>query len=372
VPVSLGVKWLTDVWDQCGGLHATSPINAKLEEVCEKWLVDLFHLPQGTVAGFVSGTSMANLTGLAAARYHVLDRLDWDISAKGLRGAPAFRVLAHEQCHTSIRRTLVMLGIGSDEVEWIPSDSEGRIIVDAIPKLDASCIVILQAGNVNSGAFDDFDTVCDAANQAGAWVHIDGAFGLWAAATQSLAYLMKGMEKASSWAVDGHKTLNTPYDSGIILCRHRKSMLNALKASGAYLVFDEYRDPILYSPEMSKRSRAIELWATMKYLGKDGIDQMVTRFHELAKFFAKELVKIDGFEIVNEVVFNQVLVQCKSDAMTIKTMKHIQELRECWVGGSVWRDRKVIRVSICSWMTTEADLKRSIKSFEKALSIAGS
>ena len=370
VPAAVGIKWLTDVWDQCGGLYATSPINAKLEEVCEKWLVDLFNLPKDSVAGFVSGTSMANLCGLAAARYAVLDQLGWDINAKGLRGAPPFRVIAHHQSHTSIKRTLAILGLGIDNVEWVEADDQGRISVANLPQLDSSCIVIIQAGNVNSGAFDDIDQVCDLANAVGAWVHVDGAFGLWAAATTRLSHLTKGLEKATSWAVDGHKTLNTPYDSGIIMCRNRKALVSAMQASGEYLIFNEYRDPILFSPEMSKRARAIELWATMKYLGKNGIDDMVVTFHELALLFADQVRRLEGFEVLNDVVFNQVLLRCKTDELTLATMRIIQASGECWVGGSTWENRPVIRMSICSWVTTKDDIIQTAGVFERALSEA--
>ncbi len=366
VPVSLGVKWLSDIWDQCGGLYLTSPINAMLEDVCEKWLKDIFNLPKETVAGFVSGTSMANLCGLAAARFHLLNKLGWDVHKKGLNGAPKLRILAHEQVHASVKKTLGMLGFGTNSIEWLPSDSQGRLVVDAVPKLDDHCLILLQAGNVNTGAFDDFTKVCDLANQAGAWVHIDGAFGLWARTTTSLSYLAKGMEKASSWAVDGHKTLNTPYDSGIIMCRYPDALVSALQSTGEYIIYSEHRDPLLYTPEMSKRSRAIELWATMKYLGKDGIDQMITTFHQRAKQLEEGLGKI-GFKIINEVVFNQVLIATDNEEKTKQVIKYVQESRECWVGGSTWQGKQVIRISVCSWMTNEQDIERTISLFEKAI-----
>lgn len=365
IPAALGAKWLADVWDQCGGLFNTSPINAQLEGVCERWLKDIFRLPEETVAGFVSGTSTANLCALAAARFQLLQNLGWDVNRRGLNGAPALRVIAHEQIHASVKRTLALLGYGSDTVEWIPSDEQGRLRLEQLPALDNACLVLLQAGNANTGSYDDFDRVGDLANQVGAWVHIDGAFGLWAAASASLSHLTKGMEKASSWAVDGHKTLNTPYDSGIVLCRYPKALITAMQANGEYLVYSEQRDPILYTTEMSKRSRAIELWAVMKYLGKRGIDAMVTTFHTRAKQLEQGL-RTAGFRIVNEVVFNQMLMATEDEQKTKQIVEYIQRSGECWLGGSTWRGEAVIRVSICSWMTSEDDIERTIQLFKKA------
>jgi len=362
VPIALGVKWLTDVWDQCGGLYFASPINSKLEAICENWLKDIFNLPKETVAGFVSGTSTANLCALAAARYQLLKNLGWDVNEDGLYGAPKIRIIAHEQVHASVKKTVALLGIGKKNVEWIPSDDQGRMIVEKLPELDNSCMVLMQAGNANTGAFDDFDTVCDLANKAGAWVHIDGAFGLWAAASKSRGYLTKGMEKASSWAVDGHKTLNTPYDSGIVLCRYPDALISAMQATGEYLIYSDHREPILYTTEMSKRSRAIELWATMKYLGKDGIDQMVSTLHLRAEQLARGLM-LAGFEVINEVVFNQVLVAGESEEASKEIVNFIQESGECWLGGTVWNGKAAIRISVCSWRTTEEDIDRTIRLF---------
>ena len=364
VPVSLGVKWLSDIWDQCGGLYLTSPINAKLETICENWLKKIFNLHEQTIAGFVSGTSMANLCGLSAARFHLLKKMDWNINENGLNGAPELRIIAHDQVHASVKKTLSMLGYGKKSIELIPSDNQGKLIIAELPKLDNSCLVLLQAGNVNTGSFDNFEQVCDLANEVGAWVHIDGAFGLWAAASKTLSHLTKGMEKASSWAVDGHKTLNTPYDSGVVLCKHPDALISSLQATGEYIIYSDHRDPLLYTPELSKRSRAIELWATMKYLGCKGIDEMVTGFHLRAKQLEKGLKEI-GFQIVNDVVFNQVLIASENDEKTKQIIQHIQKSGECWLGGSTWQGKAVIRVSICSWMTTENDIKRTIELFKK-------
>ncbi|MEM6377260.1 MAG: aminotransferase class V-fold PLP-dependent enzyme [Bacteroidota bacterium] len=365
VPAALGVKWLSDAWDQNGGLFFTSPINSKLEQVCEQWLKSLFGLPDETVAGFVSGTSMANLSALCAARYQLLKNQGWDINQDGLVGAPPIRILAHQQVHSSIKKTLAMLGFGYNNIEWLPSDDQGRLIVSALPTLDNSCLILLQAGNVNTGAFDPFDAVCELAENTGAWIHIDGAFGLWAAATTKLKALTKGMERADSWAVDGHKTLNTPYDCGIVLCRHEDVLISALQATGSYLVYSENRDPILYGPEMSKRARAIELWATLKSLGRSGVDEMVTQFHELAKAIAQKLTE-HNFEIINEVAFNQVLVRMPKEQATKALLANIQKSGTIWLGGSTWEDKPAIRISICSWKTTMADIEQAVATFVAA------
>ena len=366
LPVTLGTKWLSDVWDQCGGLFLTSPINAHMETICENWLKDIFKLPNETVAGFVSGGSMANLCGLAAARFRLLNNVGWDINKKGLAGSPPIRIITHEQIHASIKKTLTLLGFGTESIEWVAADDQGRMQVDQLPELDNRSLLILQAGNANTGSFDHFEVLCKKANKAGAWVHVDGAFGLWAAATGGLAHLTKGVQKANSWAVDGHKTLNTPYDSGIVLCSDPDAMISALQATGEYIIYSEQRDPLLYTPELSKRSRAIELWAALKYLGKEGIDKMVMGFHERAKQLEDGLKEI-GLDVINEVVFNQVLVRAKSDNQTKAIIQQIQTSGKCWLGGSTWKGQAVIRVSISSWMTTEKDINQTIELFAQCL-----
>ncbi|MEQ9441556.1 MAG: aminotransferase class V-fold PLP-dependent enzyme [Cyclobacteriaceae bacterium] len=369
LPVGLAAKHLGTYWDQASALHVLSPICAKLEAVVEKWLIQLFHLPENTAAGFVSGSSTANLCALAAARYRILERQGWDINAQGLFNAPRIRIVTGKHAHSSILKAISILGFGQDHIEWVAVDDQGRIMPEDMPALDEKTILILQAGNVSSGAFDDFNTLCDAANKAGAWVHIDGAFGLWAEAVASLKHLTAGMGKASSWAVDGHKTLNTPYDCGIVLCADQAALAAALHMSGSYIIESKERDGMFYTPEMSRRSRIIELWAILKYLGKSGIDQMVYAMHERARQFAWEISRRDGFYVDNEVVFNQVLVRCDDDETTEQVLKNVQELRECWAGGAQWFGKRVIRVSVCSWATTAPDITRSVVSFEKALSM---
>jgi len=365
LPVSLAARWLSDFWDQNTALEIMSPIASKLETLVEGWLCDLLHLPDRTAAGFVSGTTQANFCGLAAARFSILKKQDWDLNAKGLYGAPRIRIVAGKHLHASAMRAIISLGLGKDNIEWIDVDEQGRLMQEQLPELDETCIVMLQAGNVNSGAFDPFEEVIEKARAADAWVHVDGAFGLWAGAVEQFNPLTRGMEKANSWSVDGHKTLNTPYDCGIVLCENREALVSALHASGDYLIYGDKRDGMLYTGAMSRRSRIVELWAIIKYLGKAGIEEMISGLHLRAVQFAQEF-KQEGFQVLNDVVFNQVLIACETDELTNRTLSNLQELRECWCGGSVWFGKSVIRISVCSWATTEEDVSRSVKSFVKA------
>lgn len=372
IPTALAARELSSYWDQNPALYAISPAVATIEDVTQSWLNQLLGLPEHTVAGFVSGTSMSLLAGLAAARYRVFQRANWDVNAKGLNGAPPIRILAGREAHGTVLKAVAMLGLGTDNITWLEVDRQGRIIPENLPQLDASTILILQAGNVNSGSFDFFEQLCQQANQANAWVHIDGAFGLWAAGSR-LNHLTKGIEKAQSWSVDGHKTLNTPYDSGLILCSDEEALISALQMSGAYIQHstdrNTCRDGMYYTPEMSRRARAVELWATLKYLGKSGVDELVFGLHQRAQQFAQEISTVTGFTVLNEVVFNQVVVVCADDQQTLNVMQQIQHLRECWVGSSKWQGRTVIRVSVCSWATTVDDITRSVASFKAALAL---
>ena len=365
VPAALAARWLSDTWDQNAALHVISPIAAKLEQVCERWLKELFHLPEETVAGYVGGTSVATLCGLAAARYHLLKKLGWDVNLKGLRQAPEIRTVLSEQAHGTVFKALALLGFGRDELELVPADEQGRIQPDQLPPLDSRTLLVLQAGNVNTGAFDEFESICSQANLAGAWVHIDGAFGLWAEASGNKRHLTSGIGKGDSWSVDGHKTLNTPYDCGIVLCRHPDSLVAAMQASGSYIIYSDKRDGMLYVPDMSRRARSIELWATLKYLGRSGIEQLVNGLCEKASFFAGELNR-NGFQILNEVVFNQVLVACDTPDQTQATLERIQGSGVVWCGGTVWKDEPAIRISVCSWATTSEDVRRCVAEFVKA------
>jgi glutamate/tyrosine decarboxylase-like PLP-dependent enzyme len=365
VPVALAAKWLADVWDQNGALYVMSPIVSQLETVCEKWMVDLLGLPEGTAAGFVGGTSVATLCGLAAGRSELLKRMGWDVNTDGLFGAPSLRVIVGEQAHATIFKALSLLGLGRARVELVPADDQGRMIPDKLPELDGSCLVIAQAGNVNSGAFDPLDEIGDRVRRANAWLHIDGAFGLWATASKTKQYLTQGMEKADSWSVDGHKTLNTPYDCGVILCKHREAFVSAMQMNASYIILSDKRDGTHYAPDLSRRARAVELWATLKFFGRDGVEELVDRLCSHAQRFAEQL-QSQGFRVLNDVVFNQVLVACDTPELTKATLEHIQHSGECWCGSAVWRGEPVIRISVCSWATTEADVERSAAAFVKA------
>ena len=371
-PVALASKWLTDVWDQNSGLYAMSPVCSAIESITERWLRELLGLPKMTVTSFLSGSSMAIFCGLAAARYRLYQRCGWDFNRKGHRGAPVIRIVAPDSAHSAVIKSLGLLGFGLDTVEWVATDDQGRLDITHLPTLDDTTIVILQAGNVNTGSFDPFDEVCMRANKVGAWVHIDGAFGLWAAASKELRHLTAGMEKAQSWSVDGHKTLNTPYDSGMLLCVDQEALTASMQSSGSYLNFSEQRDGMVYTPEMSRRARAIELWATLKYLGQQGVDQLVSQLHERALQFASELTD-NGFKVLNQVVFNQVLVGFdEDDDYTQKLVSEIQASGECWVGTSRWDNQLVIRISVCSWVTTEEDISRSVNAFVAARNLIAS
>ena len=365
IPVALAVKWLSDIWDQNCALYLMSPIVSHLEAICEKWLKELFELPSGTVAGLVSGTSIATLCGIAAARNEILRCQGWDINLKGLFGAPPIRIVIGEQAHASVIKALSLTGFGKEQIELAPVDSQGRMDANTLPLLDEKTILILQAGNVNSGSFDPFAKICTKANYAGSWVHIDGAFGLWAVASTKKKFLISGMEKADSWSVDAHKTLNAPYDCGIILCKNREALAMAMQANGSYIHYGEKRDGMFFTPEMSRRARAIELWATLKYLGRKGVEEIVDGLCDRAQQFSEQL-STAGFNILNEVVFNQILVSCDTVEETNKTLKNIQESGECWCGGAIWNGEPVIRISVCSWATTVKDIDHSVAAFIKA------
>lgn len=365
IPVSMAASWLSDFWDQNAGMYMTSPVVSKLETVVERWLRQLFRFPDSVVSGFVSGTTAAVFCSLAAARYRILKQQGWDVNEKGLFNAPKLRLVAGRHAHGAVLKAVSMLGLGKDNIEWVDVDSQGRIIADKIPGLDANTILILQAGNVNSGSFDPFEEIIDKAVRAKAWIHVDGAFGLWASCSGNLRHLTNGIEKANSWSVDGHKTLNTPYDCGIVLCNDQDALISALHVTGSYLMHTEARDGYSYTPEMSRRARIVELWTTIKYLGSDGIRELVDGLHERSIQFAHE-IEHAGFLVMNEVVFNQVLVACENDDTTGRVLELIQKSGECWCGSTLWDNRKVIRVSVSSWATTAEDITRSVNAFKKA------
>jgi len=370
LPVGLAARWMADTWDQNTAHYVMSPINSRLEEICEHWIVSL-DFPAETTAGFVSGTTIANLSGLCAGRNELLRRRGWDVARKGLYGAPKIRVVAGADAHAAVHKSISMLGLGSESVELVPVDEQGRMRPDQMPKLDGGALVIAQVGNVNSGAIDPVGEICDRAHVAGSWVHIDGAFGLWARVLPSMREICAGIEKADSWSVDAHKTLNVPYDSGIVLCRHREALMNAFKASASYFQWSEHRDSMNFRPSMSARARVIELWAILKSLGRSGVQSLVEQLCANARKFG-ELLSDEGFQIENEIVFNQVLVSCEDDAITKATVQNIQRLGECWCGGSVWRGKAVIRISVCDWATTAKEIERSVRAFVQARAAARS
>lgn len=365
LPVSLAARWLSDAWDQNAALFVMSPLAAKMEDVCERWLVDLLGLPAGTAAGFVSGSSTAILCALAAARDSLLLRQGWDVRERGLYGAPTLSVVLGEQAHSSVLKALSLLGMGKANVVFAPVDGQGRIDPLRLPEIDGNTLLILQAGNVNGGAFDPFSSLCTRARACGAWVHVDGAFGLWAAACEETRPLVRGMDLADSWSTDAHKTLNAPYDNGIVFCRDRTALIQTMQASGSYLQYSEQRDGMLYTPEMSRRARSIELWAALRYLGRTGVDALVSGLCERAREFSDAL-RASGFRVLNDVVFNQLVVACDSPEETRAALREIQQGGVCWCGGAVWRSEPVIRVSVCSWRTTIEDVMRSAGAFVEA------
>ena len=359
LPVTVAANWLACAWDQCAGLEVLSPAAAAIEDVAERWLVELFSLPRGAAAGFVTGATTANFTALAAARHAVLAEAGWDVEAKGLFAAPPITVIAGEEVHVSALKALAMLGLGRDRIVNVQADSQGRMRAAAFPVISGPTIVCIQAGNVNSGAFDPAAEICQKAHAAGAWVHVDGAFGLWAAAVPSLANLTRGISEADSWATDAHKWLNVPYDSGIAFVRNRKQLKAAMNVSAAYLERGEKREPNQYTPEMSRRARGVEIWAALRSLGRAGLTDLIESTCRHARRFAEGLRKA-GYEILNDVTLNQVLVSFGGDEQTRRVIEAIQEDGTCWCGGTVWRGRAAMRISVSSWATTEGDVENSL------------
>ena len=360
LPAALAANWLAGVWDQNAAMQVMSPIAAKLEEIVQSWVLDLFGLPSGSGAGFVTGTTMANFSGLAAARSAVLQRAGWNIEEDGLIGAPPIRVVVGQEVHVSVLRALTMLGLGRSRVITVPVDGQGRMRADALPPLDEQTIVCIQAGNVNTGAFDPANEICTRAREAGAWVHVDGAFGLWAAVSPLYAPLLDGMQQAESWAIDCHKWLNVPYDSGIVVVREPEHLRRALSwGSAAYLTQGSGREPWQFTPDASRRARGIELWAAMRSLGRSGLREMIERNCRQARLFADRL-RSAGVRVLNEVVLNQVLVLFGSPEETQRVIAEVQADGTCWCGGTVWQGQTAMRISVSSWATTDEDVDRSV------------
>ena len=374
-PVGIAADWLTSAWDQNSGLREVTPAHSAAREAVEGWFIDILGLPAAATMGTVTGGMMANFTGLAAGRHAVLARDGWDVEQRGLQGAPRVRVLVGEERHDTVDLALRYLGLGAPEP--VPADDQGRIDVAALAEaLQAGgggpTIVALQAGNVHSGAFDDFASAIPLAHTHGAWVHIDGAFGLWAGASPRTRHLVAGYEQADSWATDAHKTLNVPYDSGLVFVADGKAHRAALGIHAPYLLHSKGApEPLELTPEFSQRGRAFVLWATLRYLGRDGVSGLVDRLVGHARAFAEGVRDLGG-EVLNDVVFTQVCTTWGDDATTAEVERLILAEGETWMTGSTWRGRKVLRISVTGQATTAADVQRSLAALERAYAAARS
>lgn len=360
VPAALGASWLVSAWDQNTSLRVMSPVGAALEETALAWTCSLLGLPEDCAGALVTGATMANFTCLAAARHHVLARAGWDVEAKGLAGAPPIRVVVGEEAHATLFKALALLGLGRDCAVRVPADGQGRMRADKLPPLDASTILCLQAGNVNTGAFDPAAQIIPAAREQGAWVHVDSAFGLWAGASPAYRHLTTGFDGADSWATDAHKWPNVGYDCGVALVRSGEDLRAAMAVSAAYLLAGGDREPMHYGPESSRRARGVELWAALRSLGRRGMAELVERTCRHARRFAQALTAA-GLRVLNDVVINQVLVEMTEDAI-----RAVQEDGTCWCGGTVWQGRTAMRISVSSWKTTDEDVERSVEAILKA------
>ena len=359
LPTALAANWLAGAWDQNAGSGVSSPMAATVEEIALRWLLDVLGLPPQCGGAFVTGATMANFTALAAARQAVLQKVGWDVARQGLFGAPLITVVVGAEVHPTVLKALSMLGLGRERVVTTPVDGQGRMRADALPLLSGPAIVCIQAGNVNTGAFDPADLICRWAHDAGAWVHVDGAFGLWAAASPMRAHLVAGYAEADSWATDAHKWLNVPYDSGVALFRDPAALRTTLRLQAAYLPPGPTRDPYDYTPESSRRARGIEIWAALRSLGRSGLADLVERTCRHASRFAEGL-HAAGYEILNEVALNQVLVAFGDAETTRRVIAELQADGTCWCGGTLWQGRTAMRISVSSWATTETDVERSL------------
>jgi glutamate/tyrosine decarboxylase-like PLP-dependent enzyme len=383
LPAALAADWLAATWDQNAGLFALSPAAAAVEDACADWLVDLLGLPATVTTGFVTGGLMANFTGLAAARHQVLAAAGWDVERDGLAGAPPVRLVVGAERHVTVDIALRYLGFGGGHLRVVPADGQGRMRADALQDTLAAgggpAIVCAQAGNVNTGAFDPLGPICDAAKGHGAWVHVDGAFGLWAAASPALRHLVEGLERADSWAADAHKWLNVPYDSGLAFVAHPDAHRAAFAKVASYFVTgqEEERDPDAFTPEASRRARGFPVWAALRSLGRSGTAALVERCCAHARHFADALGQAAGVEVLNEVVLNQVLVRFLDpggdhDARTREVIRRVQADGTLWLGGTTWHDMAAMRISVSGWATTEEDVDRSVEAILRAAAAAGS
>ena len=361
LPVTLAANWLASAWDQNAGLDAITPAAARIEQVALRWLVELLGLPKGTGGAFVTGATVANFTALAAARHAVLQRAGWNVEADGLFGAPPVTVVIGEEAHPTLTKSLGLLGFGRSRVLRVPVDGQGRMRADALPEISGPTVVCAQVGNVNTGACDPVAGLGERLRGSGAWLHVDGAFGLWAAAAPAVAHLVQGIEVADSWATDAHKWLNVPYDSGLAFVREPDALRAAMAITADYLpTGSAFRNPSDYTPELSRRARGIEIWAALQGLGRQGVAELIERNCRQARRFAEGL-RSTGFEVLNDVVLNQVLVSFGEAATTQRVIAALQAEGTCWCGGTVWQGRTAMRISVSSWATTDADVERSLE-----------
>jgi glutamate/tyrosine decarboxylase-like PLP-dependent enzyme len=361
LPGTLAANWLAGAWDQNAGLYRTTPGVAHLEVVALRWLVELLELPAGSGGAFVTGATVANFSALAAARNEVLARVGWNVEAQGLFGAPPITVMTGDEAHPTLLKSLGMLGLGRARIVRVPVDGQGRMRADALPAIRGPTVLCLQAGNVNTGAFDPFEALIPPARAAGAWVHVDGAFGLWAKASALLRPLARGLEHADSWATDAHKWLNVPYDSGLAFVRDGNTLKAAMAITAEYLPTETAeRNPSDFTPELSRRARGVEVWAALRFLGRAGLAELFERNCRQARRFAAAFQEA-GYEVLNDVVLNQVLVAFGDAERTKRVIAAIQEEGTCWCGGTVWQGRTAMRISVCSWATTDADVEQSLR-----------
>jgi glutamate/tyrosine decarboxylase-like PLP-dependent enzyme len=372
LPAAVAADWLTSAWDQNAGLYVGGPSASVVEQVAGEWLRQLLGLPEQASVGFVTGTQMAHVTGLAAARFHVLDAVGWDVGRRGLNGAPPVRVLVSEKRHVTVDRALRLLGLGAPTE--VAADDQGRLDPDALRAAvglaGAPTIVCAQVGEVNTGAIDALPAIADVAEEVGAWLHVDGAFGLWAAASPRLRPLLAGIERASSWTADAHKWLNVPYDSGFVFCAHPDSHRAAMTVTASYLIQDDgaqaVRDQVDWVPEFSRRARGFAVYAALRSLGRNGVAQLVERCCSCACRFAELIVDVPGAELLNEVVLNQVLFRFETDERTAAILRRVQEDGAVWMSGTTWNGRGAIRLSVSNWQTDEGDIDVAVDAFRKA------
>jgi glutamate/tyrosine decarboxylase-like PLP-dependent enzyme len=372
MPAALAADWLATTWDQNAGLYVAGPSASIVEQVTREWIVDLLGLPENASIGFVTGTQMAHVTGLAAARFHVLDEVGWDVGKDGLQGAPRVRVLAGAKRHVTLDRALRLLGLGAPTV--IEADEQGRMRVDALARAIAvgrgPTIVCAQAGEVNTGAFDPLAEVADACQDARAWLHVDGAFGIWAAVSPRLRHLVSGLERADSWTTDAHKWLNVPYDSGIVVCAHPESHRRAMTVQAEYLIQDQgerrVRDQVDWVPEFSRRARGFAVYAALRSLGRAGLVDLVERCCAQARRLADQIAELPGIRMINEVVLNQVLFRFEDDERTDAALAAVQASGDVWLSGTTWDGRKAIRVSVSNWQTGDDETDLVVDAFRRA------